>query len=145
MTQEDFNNLKDILKSAPDDISKAIVERDGVMKEIGELPVTQAIKVYTRRRKHLSEKGNSEGARQLDTLLKNLSGMANTNVRLLSVYFDFGGYTVFISSSNKILGVYSLDTNTTQAIEFLERSKATGASYPKLFRIFSGRIGEVIE
>ena len=145
MTQADFNKLKDIVNAAPSDVSKALMESDGVMKEIGELPVTQATKVYTRRRNHLSEKGNSEGARQLDTLLKNLSGMANTNVRLLSVYFDFGGYTVFISSSNKILGIYSLDTNTTQAIEFLERSKASGASYPKLYRISGGSIGEVIE
>ena len=145
MNQKDFDALRDILKTGAPEVYQAIMEQDGVMKEIGELPVTQAVKVYTRRRNHLSQKGNETGAKQLSGLLKNLGRMPNTNIRLLSVYFEFGGYTVFIAPPDTVIGIYNVDTNTSQAIEFLERAKAEGSAYPKLFKLTGGNVKETIE
>jgi hypothetical protein len=145
MKQEEFNNWKEILKAGSPEVYQAIVDNEGVMKEPGELPVTQATKVYTRRRDHLEEKGNSVGAGQIGSLLKNLSGMPNTNISLLSVYFDFGGFTIFISSSNKLLGIYNVDTNKADAIAFQERSKEAGSSYPKLYKLSAGNVGDIID
>jgi hypothetical protein len=144
MKQEALNTLMNTLQADAIDVHKTIMENDGVMKEPGEMPVTQAIKVYTRRRDHLSEKGNTAGAKQLTDLLKNLSTMPNSNITLLSMYFDFGGFTVF-TSRNVLLGMYNVETTTTEAIEFLQRSKAAGSDYPKLYKISNGRVGEIIE
>ena len=144
MKQEALSALLNTLQADAPDVYKTIMENDGVMKEPGEMPVTHAIKVYTRRRDHLSEKGNTEGSRQLTDLLKTLSAMPTSNITLLSMYFDNGGFTIF-TSRNHLLGMYNVNTTTAEAIEFLQRAKAAGSEYPKLYTLSSGQIGEMIE